>query len=318
MNLTKMKHKLITLTALLGALLVAQPVMAAETVVATVDGYPILSGQVKQALGKRANTAANRAKALDDVIDDILVQKAIKDSGVVIRTSDVDRVLQGIADQNGLTWGQLLDALDYQGIDYHQFRNQIRHQLLMGQVRQRSIGKSIDVDRDQVLELGKKMQQEAKAKGNLHKATATEYRVSHILLKTNPILTDAKAKAQLTQLRSDILAKKISFEEAAKQNSKDYLSGYKGGDLGFAFPESYVGEFAKKVRSSKQGVISAPFKTEFGWHILKVTDTRKGDRTEQYYQQKAYENLINRQAQSAANNWVKALRKNADIKIMQH
>ncbi|MBE2895871.1 peptidylprolyl isomerase [Pasteurellaceae bacterium HPA106] len=313
-----MKHKLITLTALLGALLVAQPVMAAETVVATVDGYPILSGQVKQALGKRANTAANRAKALDDVIDDILVQKAIKDSGVVIRTSDVDRVLQGIADQNGLTWGQLLDALDYQGIDYHQFRNQIRHQLLMGQVRQRSIGKSIDVDRDQVLELGKKMQQEAKAKGNLHKATATEYRVSHILLKTNPILTDAKAKAQLTQLRSDILAKKISFEEAAKQNSKDYLSGYKGGDLGFAFPESYVGEFAKKVRSSKQGVISAPFKTEFGWHILKVTDTRKGDRTEQYYQQKAYENLINRQAQSAANNWVKALRKNADIKIMQH
>ncbi|MBE2894753.1 peptidylprolyl isomerase [Pasteurellaceae bacterium NCTC 11878] len=312
-----MKNKLMTLTALLGALLVAHPIMAAETVVATVDGEPILSGQVKKALGKRANTPANRSKALDDVIDDILVQKAIKNSGVVVTSADVDRVVQSIADQNGITWGQLLDALDYQGINYHQYRNQIRHQLLMGQVRQHSIGKSIDIDRDQVLALGKKMQQEAQAKGNLHKATATEYRVSHILLKTNPILTDAKAKAQLNQLRSDILAKKISFEAAAKQYSKDYLSGYKGGDLGFAFPESYVGEFAQKVRSSKQGVISAPFKTEFGWHILKVTDSRKGDRTEQYYQQKAYENLINRQAQEAANNWVKALRKNADIKIMQ-
>ncbi|MBV7388082.1 peptidylprolyl isomerase [Pasteurellaceae bacterium TAE3-ERU1] len=312
-----MKNKLIALTALLGALLVAQPLLAAETVVATVDGHPILSSQVKAALGKRANTAANRAKALDDVIDDILVQKAIKDSGVRISSGDVDRVLQSIADQNGLTWGQLLDAMDYQGINYQQFRNQIRHQLLMGQVRQHSIGKSIDVDREQVLALSKKMQNEAKAKGNLHKAMATEYRISHILLKTNPILTDAKAKAQLTQLRSDILAKKISFEEAAKQNSKDYLSGYKGGDLGFAFPESYVKEFAQKVRSSKQGVITAPFKTEFGWHILKVTDTRKGDRTEQYYQQKAYENLINRQAQQAANDWVKALRKNADIKIMK-
>lgn len=317
MNLTKTKNKLITLTALLGALLIAQPLMAAETVVATVDGYPILSGQVKKALGKRTDTPANRTKALDDLIDDILVQKAIKDSGAVVRSSDVDRVVQSIADQNGITWGQLMDALDYQGVNYRQFRNQIRHQLLMDQVRQHSIGQSVAIDREQVLALGRKMQNEAKSSGKLHKAIGTEYRVSHILLKTNPILTDVKAKAQLNQLRSDILAKKISFEEAAKQHSKDYISGYKGGDLGFAFPESYVGEFAKKVQSSKQGVITAPFKTEFGWHILKVTDTRKGDRTEQYYQQKAYENLINHQAQQAANDWVKALRKNANIKIMK-
>ena len=56
-----------------------------------------------------------------------------------------------------------------------------------------------------------------------------------------------------------------------------------------------------------------PFKTEFGWHILEVTGTRDGDRTADAYTQKAYEHLVNSQLQDANKDWVKALRKTADI-----
>ena len=280
-----------------------------EKVVATVNGIPVLESQVKSALTKKNN----RQAALDKVIDDILVAQAVKESGVSVNNAQVDQIIEGIAAQNGLTFGQLLDALDYQGISYAAYRQQIVQQLMMSEVRNRAISQSVDVSREQVEALAKKMLADAKAKGNVAKLTDTQYEVRHILLKLNPLLNDAQAKAQLEQIRADILAGKTTFADAALKYSKDYLSGANGGSLGYAFPESYAPQFAQTVAQSKQGVISAPFKTEFGWHILEVTGTRDGDRTADAYTQKAYEHLVNSQLQDANKDWVKALRKTADI-----
>lgn len=287
---------------------------AEERVVATVDGYPIMQSQVKQALGKKANTEANRKIALDAVIDDFVVQRAIQESGIKVNYAYVDQMIENIAAQNGLTYGQLLDALDYQGISLNQYRQQLAHQILMEQVRQQSIGKTIQVEPQQVQSLAKELLDKAKTSGKLQTVTGTEHRVSHILIKTTPILNDAQAKAKLASIVADIKAGKTTFEDAAKANSVDYASGADGGDLGFNFLDVYDPAFAKVAQKSKVGVISAPFKSQFGWHILKVTDTRQGDRTEDAYLQKAYEQLVDKQAQAASKDWVKALRSKSDVK----
>ena len=296
----------------LGFLAFIANAQAEEKVVATVNGVPVLESQVKSALTKKSN----RQAALDKVIDDILVAQAVKESGVSVNNAQVDQIIEGIAAQNGLTFGQLLDALDYQGISYAAYRQQIAQQLMMSEVRNRAISQSVDVSREQVEALAKKMLAEAKAKGNVAKLTDTQYEVRHILLKLNPLLNDAQAKAQLEQIRAGILAGKTTFADAALKYSKDYLSGANGGSLGYAFPEMYVGPFNKAVRTTKPGVISAPFKTEFGWHILEVTNTRQADRTEDAYRQKAYEQIVNQQLQDSARDWVQALRKRANIKYI--
>ncbi|OOF48456.1 peptidylprolyl isomerase [Rodentibacter trehalosifermentans] len=282
---------------------------AAERVVATVNGVPVLESQVRSAMGKKGNYQA----ALDKVIDDILVQKAIQESGIKINPREIDRIVEDIAARNGLTYGQFLDALDYQGISLKAFKQQIANQMMMSGVRNHAISNSIQVTREEVDALGEKMLNEAKASGTEKKVTGKEYEVRHILLKLNPLLNDAQAKAELNQIRSDIIAGKMSFADAALKYSKDYLSGANGGSLGYVFPEAYVGPFAKAVQTTKPGVISAPFKSEFGWHILEVTGTRDGDRTEDAYRQKAYEKIVNSQLQDATKDWVKALRKTADI-----
>ena len=292
-------------------------VQAVERVVATINGAPILESQVKRALGKKANTETNRQAAVDSIIDDILVQQAIKESGVKVNYAQVDQIIENIAAQNGLTYGQLLDALDYQGIAFETYRRQIANQLLMSEVRNQAIGKSVDIKREEVQALGQKMLKQAQEKGTEKKVTGTEYQVRHILLKLNPMLNDTQAKAELNQIRADITSGKISFADAALKYSKDYLSGANGGNLGFAFPETYVESFAKTIKNTKKGTISTPFKSDFGWHILEVTDTRQGDRTQEAYMQKAYEKLVNQQLQEASKDWVKALRKRADIKYLK-
>ncbi|QLB13693.1 periplasmic chaperone for outer membrane proteins SurA [Bisgaardia hudsonensis] len=304
------------LFSVLGLFAIATTSQAIEKVSATVNGIPILESQVKKKLGLAANTKANYKVAVDKVIDEILVEQAIKDSKVKVDYAQIDRIIEGIAAQNGLTYGQFLDALDYQGINFNTYRNQIANQLIMSEVRNQAIGQGIDVSREEVQALGQKMLKEAKKQGTERKVSGTEYQVRHILLKLNPLLNDAQAKAKLTQIRNDIISKKITFADAALKYSKDYLSGANGGNLGFAFPETYVGEFAKTVARLKKGIISQPIKTEFGWHILEVTDTRQGDRTQEAYMQKAYEKLVNQQVELYSKDWVKALRKRANIQYL--
>ncbi|WP_032825184.1 peptidylprolyl isomerase [Haemophilus haemolyticus] len=297
------------LLATLGCVAFISMAQAGERVVATVDGIPILESQVRANMGKKGD----RQSALDKIIDDLLVQKAIQESGVKIDPREIDRVVEDTAARNGLTYGQFLDALDYQGISLNTFRQQIANQMMMGAVRNKAINESVAVTREEVVALGQKMLDEAKSQGTAQKVTGKEYEVRHILLKLNPMLNDAQAKAELTRIRSDIIAGKMTFADAALKYSKDYLSGANGGSLGYAFPETYAPQFAQTVVKSKQGVISAPFKTEFGWHILEVIGVRDGDLTAEAYTQKAYERLVNTQLQDATNDWVKALRKRANI-----
>lgn len=225
-------------------------------------------------------------------------------------------MIEDIAARNGITYGQLLDALDYQGITLEQYRQQIAQQMAMEQVRHISIGKSIQVDPKDVHAYAKELLEKDKANGKLKNVTGVQHRVSHILIKTTPVLNDIQAKAKLAQIVADIKAGKTTFEEAAKANSVDYLSAADGGDLGYNFLDIYDPAFAKAASTAKQEQITAPFKSQFGWHILKVTGTQQGDRTEDAYNQRAYEQLVDKQAQEAAKDWVKALRKTADVQYV--
>ena len=108
---------------------------------------------------------------------------------------------------------------------------------------------------------------EAKAEYDKFKAqaTGTEYRARHILVEG-----EDEAKALIAQIKGG-----AKFEDLAKDKSKDPGSGANGGDLDFAKPESYVPEFGTAMAKLKKGEMTdAPVKTQFGWHIIKLEDTR--------------------------------------------
>lgn len=108
----------------------------------------------------------------------------------------------------------------------------------------------------------------AKAEYDKFKAQAsgTEYRARHILVEQ-----EAEAKALIAQIKGG-----ASFEELAKKHSKDPGSGANGGDLDFAKPDSYVPEFGQAmVRLQKGQMTDAPVRSQFGWHIIRLEDTRE-------------------------------------------
>lgn len=93
-----------------------------------------------------------------------------------------------------------------------------------------------------------------------------EYRVRHILVDK-----EDEAKALITQIKGG-----AKFEDLAKKSSKDTGSAENGGDLDWAAPGSYVAEFSEAMTKLKKGeVTSAPVKSQFGYHIIKLEDTRE-------------------------------------------
>ena len=66
-----------------------------------------------------------------------------------------------------------------------------------------------------------------------------------------------------------------SFEDLAKQFSKDPGSGKNGGDLDWSSPQAYVPEFGAAAEKLKKGEMTdTPVKTQFGWHIIRLDDVR--------------------------------------------
>lgn len=92
----------------------------------------------------------------------------------------------------------------------------------------------------------------------------TQVKASHILVET-----EDEAK----KILEDVHAGKISFEDAAKNFSK-CPSGAEGGDLGYFGRGMMVKEFEDAAFATAAGEISAPVKTQFGWHLIKVVDKK--------------------------------------------
>src|SRR6266480_6773333 len=87
----------------------------------------------------------------------------------------------------------------------------------------------------------------------------------------------AAARAHVARVRNE-LARGAKFEDVAKRESSDSLSGQRGGDLGWINKNetSFVPEFMQGLRGLKPGQISAPVATRFGYHIIRL-DQVKGD-----------------------------------------
>lgn len=130
-----------------------------------------------------------------------------------------------------------------------------------------------------------------------------EYKVRHILVKE-----EDKAKSLL----ADIKAKKISFSDAAKQNSIDPGANTTGGELGWANPDVFVPEFAQAVRAGKKGEISQPVKSQYGYHLIEIEDVR--DVTPPTFEQ-VKNDLLRGLTQRRMVEYVESLRKKAKVDI---
>lgn len=222
---------------------------------------------------------AMKARFGQDVLQELLHEKVL-DEKFDVSDKEMDQEMEKLKTQYGT---QLDLIIEQQGEEF------VRDMIKVDLLRKKAAEAAVEVTEDDMKDY--------------HKSLEGKIRASHILVEDEKTAKEVKKK----------LDEGKSFEELAKEYSTDG-SASNGGDLGWFGKGQMVEPFENAAFALKEGEISDPVKTDFGYHIIKVTQTVKSfDEMKDELKEEVKQQKINDPAvmQEAVN---KAIEE-ADVKI---
>jgi parvulin-like peptidyl-prolyl isomerase len=221
---------------------------------------------------------------------------------------EIAKIKEQIGDQARSSGQDLSDqeayeqALKQNNITEDQLRENIRENLPVQKVQERVAGDAEPSD--------KEIQNYYEKNKEAQFTTPEQRCVRHILFNK-----DQKEKAE--EVKKE-LEDGGDFAKLAKENSQDPGSAANGGDLGCLGKGETVPEFEQAAFGAEQGEIVGPIKTEFGYHILKVTDVKpEQTRSLQEVESQISSQLATEKQSEVFNKWVEEQKKKRDVKYLK-
>ncbi|MEK6780815.1 MAG: peptidylprolyl isomerase [Bacteroidota bacterium] len=248
-----------------------------DKIIVKVDNFIVLKSDLESAYqsylsnGNPATTEARCGILNSIVINKLMVAKAEIDS-IVVTDFEVDQntdqrmsmILQNSGnspEQLEKAYGKTLEEIKLE------LRDQIKEQLV-GRQMQQEISKDINITPSEVRRFFSKIPQDSLPYYN------SDVEVAQIVRKAK--VSDAQkaeARQKLMGIRDQIL-KGADFSELAKKNSEDPTAQYNGGEIGYVGRGAMVPQYEAMAFKIKEGEISMPFESPFGFHILQLIDRR--------------------------------------------
>jgi peptidyl-prolyl cis-trans isomerase C len=235
-----------------------------------------------------------------------------QEQNITVSDEEVDQEIAKIKEQVGKqarSSGQDMSnqeayeqALKQNNITEDQLREDIRENLPVQKVQERVTGDAAPSD--------KEIQNYYEKNKEAQFTTPEQRCVRHILFNK-----DQKEKAEDVKQK---LENGGDFAKLAKEYSQDPGSAEKGGDLGCLGKGETVPEFEQAAFGAKQGEIVGPVKTEFGYHILKVTDVKTEQaRSLQEVESQIRSQLATEKQSEAFNKWIEEQKKERNVKYLK-
>ncbi len=245
-------------------------------------------------------------KALDDIIavvnGDVITRRELNN----LRSPNRKKGLQNLIMRK-----LLLQAAKQYDINVADTVTMSRNQekMIIGKLQQKVAAMQVTISSMELADMVEQLQQ---SNAHVGSKTISEAKVSHILIRDK---NSPEAEQTINQLYKQ-LKQGADFSVLATQFSQDSGSATNGGDLGWVRQGQMVPAFEQKMLNTPTGSISAPFKSRFGYHILKVEQRRKASINDrQLLEAKARQAIFQRRASEEWDMWLAGLRESAYIEI---
>ncbi|HON42102.1 MAG TPA: peptidylprolyl isomerase, partial [Bacillota bacterium] len=245
--MSRRKNELIPVIAVVAALAVVAivwVVVTRATAVAIVNGQRITRREFVTRLEQ-----VTGEQVLSDLINEQLIGQAAKKAKVTVTSAEVEAEMEKLREQIGPSFDSVLAQY---GMTVEDLRKNMELNLLVYKVSTKDITVSEDA---------------LKAHFEENKSDYDQPE----MVKASHILVDTEEKAKEIQKK---LAEGADFAELARSESTDPMSAAEGGDLGFFARGRMVPEFEKVAFSMSPGQTSGPVKSEYGYHIIRVTERK--------------------------------------------
>ena len=245
--MSRRKSELIPVIAVVAALAVVAivwVVITNATAVAIVNGQRI----TRRAFVDRLEQVTGE-QVLSDLINEQLIGQAAKKAKITVTSAEVEAEMERLREQIGPSFDSVLAQY---GMTVEDLQKNMELNLLVFKVST----KDVTVSEDALMSFFEE-----------HKSDYDQpemVKASHILVETEEKAKEIKKK----------LAEGADFAELARSESTDPMSAAEGGDLGFFARGRMVPEFEKAAFAMSPGQTSAPVKSEYGYHIIRVTDRK--------------------------------------------
>lgn len=213
---------------------------------------------------------AFQAQVLDRMIAIRLQLQYAERAGIEVSDDRVNLALTEIAERNDATLSELPELLAAEGINYNDFRQNIREEMLRAAVRQYAVEDRVTVSPNELEEYLTRAEQ---------LGAGEEYHVSHILIavpgEAPPDEIEA-ARERIEDIRGQVESG-ASFAELAATYS-DGQQALEGGKLGWRKLPDLPSLFSDVVANLEAGEVSQPIRSGSGWHLVRLDEVRGDDK----------------------------------------
>ena len=282
-NPTKFITTLLICITLL-ALAVAVNAKLLDRIVAVVENDVIMESEVRERVNVLIKQFEKNPEALppqniliEQVLQRLIVERLqlqlAEQRGIQIDELTLDQTMRNLAKRNRMTLEQFRQVLVQQGLDYAAYREQVRNEMILDQLRQRTINDNIQVSESEIEELVKKSDKDLLKK-------EYEYHIAHILIAVpeNPKPGQLERSQHRASLVFDRAKAGNNFAKLAIAAS-DAQDALQGGDLGWRNLAQLPEVFLQQIEGMEAGDVSQIGQSAAGFHIFKVLDRRAIENT---------------------------------------
>jgi peptidyl-prolyl cis-trans isomerase SurA len=279
--------KLIAVALFVSSLIASQATAAPEeldSVAVIVDQGVVLESQIQELVSnvkrnavqknqKLPSDRALRTQAIEKLIIDSLQAQLADRMGIQVSDPQLEQTISNIAQGQKMSVPQLISQVQRDGISYDKYREQIRKELILGEVRRANVRRRVYITEQEINNLVKLIDEQ----GNKQ----AEYHLGHILIEFPSEPSDAdinKSKERAAKV-IELLNNGSDFTKVATASSGG-PKALEGGDLGWMNINSMPTLFAEAVQSKSEGQIIGPIRSGAGFHILKVKGLRGIEKVE--------------------------------------
>ena len=203
------------------------------------------------------------------VLQELQMQRAER-LGIKVPDEAVNQALTEVAQRNNIQFSDLPAALEQQGLDYRDYRDEVRREITMQSLRQRDVIARVYVSPREV--------EQCIAKRKASPGADNEYNLAHILVAI-PSTADERQVAERTARAQGVYERAKNSEDFAQLaiTYSDSGTALEGGALGWRKSSQLPSFVAEIVPAMKPGDVTEPIRTPSGLHLFKLLDVRGGD-----------------------------------------